>query len=582
MKSLYFSLILTLLIFSNSNAQTQLSADGPGNTYELITSVLAPGQNPIETPDCSHTSFGRHIDEVWDPILGEFVFRFHIHVSPDDDRCINFDRQRNEIKTYNQSADSLQGIIGETVVYKWKFKLAADFQASSNFTHLHQIKAVGGPEAVMPKITLTARSGNPEYLELQYAKNTNQIDIAVVHLDSLRGIWVEVEETITYGEIGTGAYEISITKVSDGSSLLYFQNDSNVRMWNTDAEFMRPKWGIYRSLNSSSELQDEEVLFADFYIDELCSIDPIFTASAIPASCVNGLVDLNSAFIRINSISIGDRFGYSTGNTYTGPDYALATQASGLSYPIILEDNIANPSTPLVYTVRVYNGENECYKDQVITLFGGVFPDADNDGVCNSHDVCSGGPDPGQVCDDGDANTTGDIVDGNCNCSGTFSGCLDEIILNPGWNLVSSNCEPANLDISAVFSNISNNVVEVKDLENSFVPLFNYNNIGNWDVTSGYLVKVIQQDTLVISGSVIDASTTPIFLETGWNLLAYYLDVNANPTDVFAPIANEVIQIKDLDGSYELMNATGNLGPMMPTEGFLIYMSAPATLIYEP
>lgn len=32
---------------------------------------------------------------------------------------------------------------------------------------------------------------------------------------------------------------------------------------------MRPKWGIYRSLNNDQYLRDEEVLFANFSIEEL-------------------------------------------------------------------------------------------------------------------------------------------------------------------------------------------------------------------------------------------------------------------------------------------------------------------------
>ena len=64
----------------------------------------------------------------------------HFHV----DRCINSDRQRNEIKTYDKSPDNLLGVEGEEVVYKWKFKLDADMQLSSSFTHVHQLKSVGG------------------------------------------------------------------------------------------------------------------------------------------------------------------------------------------------------------------------------------------------------------------------------------------------------------------------------------------------------------------------------------------------------------------------------------------------------
>lgn len=245
--------------------QTTLSADGPGNTYEIITSVLAPGANPIETPDCGHTVFGRHIREVWDADLGEYVFAFYIHRDNDDDRCINFDRQRNEIKTYGSSPNNLKGVLGETVVYKWKFKLDAGFQPSTSFTHIHQMKAVGGSEASMPQITLTCREGSTDKLELRYAPTTAQFTLADTPLAPFLGEWVQATQTITFGE--PGSYNIILEKVSDGTTLFSYSNPS-IRMWKTNASFIRPKWGIYRSLNVPSQLRDETVYFNDFSIHE--------------------------------------------------------------------------------------------------------------------------------------------------------------------------------------------------------------------------------------------------------------------------------------------------------------------------
>ena len=190
---------LLLLLISIGHAQVTLDANGSGNTYNLITSVLAPGHNPIEVPDCNHTSFGDHIDEVFDNDLGIHVFRFFIHVSPDNDRCINFDRQRNEIKSYDKSPDNLLGINGETVVYSWKFKIPAGFQVSPNFTHLHQLKSVGGSLASMPMYTLTARKGNPDRLELRYAETDTQVTLTQTPLEPFRDTWVEVNERISYG-----------------------------------------------------------------------------------------------------------------------------------------------------------------------------------------------------------------------------------------------------------------------------------------------------------------------------------------------------------------------------------------------
>ena len=266
MKNVILSALLITFGLSNLFAQVVLNADGAGNTYELITSVLAPGFDPVEEPDCSHTVFGRHIDELFDSELNTNVFRFFMHGTPDNDRCINFDRQRNEIKTYDKSPDNLLGIENETVQYKWKFKIDAGFQVSPNFTHLHQLKSVGGSLEGMPMYTLTARKASPDRIELRYAETDTQITLQQTDLTPFKGTWLEVTETIKYGTSGT--YAIEIKKVDDGS-VLFNYSDNNIINWRADADFVRPKWGIYRSLNNIADLRDEEVLFANFSIEEL-------------------------------------------------------------------------------------------------------------------------------------------------------------------------------------------------------------------------------------------------------------------------------------------------------------------------
>jgi len=270
-KSIYkrMKLILTLIglfSFHLGYGQVTLDADGTGNTYELIASKLAPGHNPIEVPDCNHAEFGDHIDEVFDEDLNTNVFRFHIHTTPDNDRCQNFDRQRNEIKSYDKSPANLLGIENEKVVYKWKFKLAEGFQSSPNFTHLHQLKSVGGSLASMPMYTLTTRKGNPDKLELRYAETDSQVTLTKTDLTPFIGTWLEVTEKIVYGTSGT--YEITIKRGSDETVLFSYSTNSIIN-WRPGAEFVRPKWGIYRSLNNAQDLRDEEVLFADFSVTEI-------------------------------------------------------------------------------------------------------------------------------------------------------------------------------------------------------------------------------------------------------------------------------------------------------------------------
>lgn len=263
-----FLTIGLLFFLIKASAQTELNADTTMDTYELINSKLAPGYNVVETPDCSHSGFGPHITQQWDKELGKAVFAFHLHLENDDDRCKSKDRQRVEIKTYKQSPDSLIAVEGETVEYRWKFKLDSHFQPSRKFTHIHQLKAVGGPDGNMPLLTISLRSGKDEKLQIQHAKAQNQEEIASADLSLFKGKWIQVKEVVTYGNANKAFYRIVLTEIHTGDVLLSYQSDY-LQMWKQDAEFLRPKWGIYRSLKDSMALRDETVLFADFYLKKI-------------------------------------------------------------------------------------------------------------------------------------------------------------------------------------------------------------------------------------------------------------------------------------------------------------------------
>jgi hypothetical protein len=288
-----FKYILAILFLITTpflaDSQVILNADGPGNTYELINSVWAPSGNVIETPDLipdgSHSSFGRHIAEVFDVDLNKYIFEFYAHldtgstgVLDNDISTLKTDRQRIEIKTYASSPSNLKGTLGETVTYKWRFKIPVGFQPSTNFTHLHQIKPVDGDDD-HPIFTLTARKGTPNKMQLIYVVDSNGSNDykREINLSLFEGIWVDVVEIIKVGTGTSGSYSISIKKVSDGTELLSYSNNSiqTIRTSATDPNtpqvansFIRPKWGIYRSLLDVASLRDDSIRFSDFSIAE--------------------------------------------------------------------------------------------------------------------------------------------------------------------------------------------------------------------------------------------------------------------------------------------------------------------------
>ena len=59
----------------------------------------------------------------------------------------------------------------------------------------------------------------------------------------------------------------SLKTNTDETNPAIIQQDNRVN-WRPGGEFVRPKWGIYRSLIYANDLRDERVRFADFQIIE--------------------------------------------------------------------------------------------------------------------------------------------------------------------------------------------------------------------------------------------------------------------------------------------------------------------------
>ncbi len=248
-----------------------LSADGHTSTYDLIASK---GYG-IESPDDAHNPPFEHITQQWDDLLQRYVFAFTLHLTPDNDRGTDSDRQRNEIKTWDRSPATMYATRGEKHTYRWKFRLPAGFQPSTAFSHIHQLKPVGGDE--IPLITITARKKSPvDKLQLIYrapapesgAASPNTY-LAETDLSQFLGVWVEVEETAVYAP--ASHYSIKITRISDGRVLLEYTSPGLI-LWRTGCTFVRPKYGLYRQTHNGATpvtgLRDETLLFADFELTE--------------------------------------------------------------------------------------------------------------------------------------------------------------------------------------------------------------------------------------------------------------------------------------------------------------------------
>lgn len=312
---------------SGTPAQSILTADGVTPAYTRIKSVLAASP---ETPDCSHPSFGPHITQAVDDELAKYVFVFNIHVTPDNDRCKNFDRQRLEIKTEGNSStpDYLKGFLGDTVTFRWLFRLPEGFQPSYSFTHIHQIKAYDG-DAGAPLITLTPRFASPNQLELIHINSSGvTTKLATTDLAPFLGKWVDAYEKITYGH--DGQYLIILRSRDDGQVLFTYSN-SDLDLWRTDTTVVRPKWGIYRSLNHPEQLRDEQVKFDRFCLakgTDDCLSDKESPDFTLAAKCDHGATPAGStARVRLEANTLRG-FGGDIGFSVTGLPPGASAQFS--------------------------------------------------------------------------------------------------------------------------------------------------------------------------------------------------------------------------------------------------------------
>jgi len=133
-----------------------------------------------------------------------------------------------------------------------------------------------------------------------------------------------------------------------------------------------------------------------------------------------------------------------------------------------------------------------------------------------------------------------------------------------GWNMISTYIVADNMDVADLFSEISEQLVIVKDnMGYAYLPDWGFNGIGDIIIGQGYQIKANNQTTWTIEGTYIDPENNPISLYEGWNMFGYLRLEPANIISVFDDIVDELVIVKDGNGFAYLpewdFNGIGNL-----------------------
>jgi hypothetical protein len=166
----------------------------------------------------------------------------------------------------------------------------------------------------------------------------------------------------------------------------------------------------------------------------------------------------------------------------------------------------------------------------------------------------------------------------------TIENYTQEIVLNQGWNLISSYLIPKNISIEVIFNDIKSNITIVKDFAgNVYIPEYEINTIGNWNETSAYYVYSTISQTLTITGLKINPALKPISLVQGWNAIPYLRTAEMSVETALESLVSSgnLIMAKDNYGNVYIPEYDyNNIGNLKPGMGYLIYLINNDTLTY--
>lgn len=254
------------------------------NVYEKSSSLIKVGDNHILTGRLNFNNkedpykvikkeFNSSVEElnkdgekrlsiVHDKELNKDVLKIVMKRDRDLDGAGNkSDRQRTEFKVYDKSKDSQKGFKNEEMVYDWKFKLGNDIKSVSNFYHIMQLKCVNTKKKVNghPFFVVSFRNNN-----LCCKLEEHNEYIPFIESKNIVGKWIRAIVKIKYSNISDGGkFHIQLIDIENNTMIGEMKKDK-FDCWRDDSEFVRPKWGLYRSTRGSWAYNKiDTIYFAD-------------------------------------------------------------------------------------------------------------------------------------------------------------------------------------------------------------------------------------------------------------------------------------------------------------------------------
>ncbi|MCF8366020.1 MAG: carboxypeptidase regulatory-like domain-containing protein [Bacteroidales bacterium] len=151
--------------------------------------------------------------------------------------------------------------------------------------------------------------------------------------------------------------------------------------------------------------------------------------------------------------------------------------------------------------------------------------------------------------------------------------------LSMGWNSISSYIVPMDADVETMFAPMVNELTILRNLSQVYWPGENVNTMGDWNSTSGYVMKVTEDMPFEICGA--DFASGELVLENaGWYYLPVPSECDVDAMALFTDVMDDIVIVQDLIGTQVFWPAQGvyTLETLTPGKAYKMKIANPITL----
>ena len=176
------------------------------------------------------------------------------------------------------------------------------------------------------------------------------------------------------------------------------------------------------------------------------------------------------------------------------------------------------------------------------------------------------------------------------------NGCLEEaityILPNPldtqriflptCWDMFSTYKDVNTQSLDTFLSSIEGNFLILKNWEGKvYIPQYGVNQFDTVRYEYGFQIRMINSDTLYVTGQTLIPQEFGINLPAGWSMIGYPRCVSEYVTSLMSSIANHIIILKNQNGSvYWPQNGVLQFSNLLPGQAYQIKLDIPLMFYY--